>query len=90
MKDFDTESELRNMPEYIVRHFVQNGLCISCNTEASEHRVIASDEMNSEWTICWTETGNCSRNGPWAKHFCVKAKEHPNRQSREEFEELYS
>ena len=89
MKTFDTESELKNMPEDIVRHFVQNGLCISCNIEVSEHRVLGPRETSSEWIICWTENGSCQQ-GPWAKHFCVKAEDHPNHQSREEFEELYS
>ena len=89
MKGFDTESELKYMPEDIVRHFVQNGLCISCNIEAIEHQIVTPEEMSSEWTVCWTETG-ANAYGPWAKHFCVKAEDHPYRISRNEFEELYS
>lgn len=89
MKNFDTESELRNMPADIVRHFVQNGLCVSCNINVNEHRVLGSKETNSEWIICWTENGICPQ-GPWAKHFCVRAEDHPHRISLNEFEELYS
>jgi len=84
--DFNTwlESELKNMPDGIKAHFVQNGLCLGCNISASKHFVVLPEQMSDEWTACWTET--C---GPDKKHFCVKTADHPNRETREEFEDLY-
>ncbi len=85
--DFDSwaDSELQHMPDEVRQHFIQNGLCVSCNVAASEHRVIPPEEMSSEWTICWTES-----TGPFDdKYFCINTADHPGRITRDEFEELY-
>jgi hypothetical protein len=84
--DFEAwlDSELRNMPDGIKGHFVQNGLCLGCNIETSEHHIVLPDDMSDEWTACWTET--CGQD---TKHFCVKTADHPDLITRDEFEELY-
>jgi len=97
--DFDNFSELKHMPESIVRHFVQNGRCRECNMEVRVHRAfpdslavpldkLAVGEDEEEWIVCWTETS--VEEAVEKKHFCVRAEDHPNRISRDEFEELYS
>ena len=93
--DFDRVSELKHMPDDIVRHFVQNGLCLGCNREAREHRAVSDefavplDEVTTpegeEWIVCWTETMVEGEKN----HFCIRAVDHPGRVTRDEFEELY-
>jgi len=97
LNDFDTLSELGDLPDNISRHFIQNGLCRQCNLAAREHRVLESsevtyltpavniDDSEEEYVICWTEKVP----GEYEKHFCVRAADHPRRNSRKEFEDLY-
>ncbi len=84
------ESALQDMPDDMVRHFVQNGLCVSCNLDVKKHRMIPTEEMSPEWVICWTEWIATEEDPEeTAKHYCVKTEDHPRHISRNEFEDLY-
>lgn len=85
---YPIEEHLENIPEEVKRHFIQNGLCVSCNVPIVDHRVVFPDELDATWALCWTETGQ-GAHGRWYKHFCVQAEDHPQRMSRDEFEDLY-
>lgn len=90
--DFNLESELSSLPDDILRHFVQNGLCKSCNNKATDHTVL--DEVTEGWTSCWSESGYTPKEARASPHmqryFCVRTSDHPERITRNEFEELYS
>lgn len=70
-----------------LRHFMQNGLCTTCNVDVREHIVLYPQELDSTFAVCWTELSG--RRETW-KHFCVRVEDHPNRITRDEFEELYT
>lgn len=78
-----------NIREETLHHFVQNGLCLVCNVDVREHIVVFPQELDSTFAVCWTEAGPQDANGICDKHFCVRSEDHPNRITRDEFEDLY-
>ncbi len=85
----EAEDYVNHIPPSVKRHFVQNGLCLSCNIPVTEHRIIYDQDLDSRWTICWTEKWGGRGGGIWGKHFCVLAADHPDLMSRGKFEDLY-
>ena len=87
----DIEPHLDNLPSTgVMRRFIQNGLCLACNISMRDHRVVFPDELSNEWVVCWTETGTSHDDDNYEKHFCVRSEDHPNRITRDEFEDLYT